>query len=190
MRNRTTTDLNYVVFHGILNLSTKLPSAVKKTLLTVERERFAQVMAARKSARELIGLADKLLESDKFSPWYKPYCFADFVAACTERVGVSALEDLLVALKNAWVGDIIRSVYKDDTDQVVCALVRRALEVVSKDDAVERRLHLMLFAGLVKSGEHAIELALDAGLPAEGEVRLRAVLERLAARPLDDSCPF
>jgi beta-glucosidase-like glycosyl hydrolase len=147
-------------------------------------------MAARKSARELIGLADKLLESDKFSPWYKPYCFADYVTACTERVGVSALEDLLVALKNAWVGDIIRSVYQDDADQVVCALVRRVVEASNKDEAVERRLTLMIFAGLVKNPEHAIELALDAGLPADVESRLRDALARLAARPVDNSCPF
>lgn len=163
---------------------------MQKTPLTVERERFAQVMAARKSARELIGLADKLLESDKFSPWYKPYCFADYVAACTERVGVSSLGDLLVALKNAWVGDIIRSVYQADADQVFCMLVRRVLEVTTLDETIERRLSLMLFAGIIKNHDHAIELALDAGLPADGERRLRDTLARLAARPIDDSCPF
>lgn len=173
-----------------IRLYIPITSSVQKTPLTVERERFAQVMAARKSARELIALADKLLESDKFSPWYKPYCFADYIAACTERVGVSALEDLLVALKHAWVGDIIRSVYQDDADQVVCALVRRVVEASSKDEVVERRLTLMIFAGLVKSAEHAIELALDAGLPADVEIGLRATLARLAARTVDDSCPF
>ena len=163
---------------------------MQKTPLTVERERFAQVLAARKTSRELIGLAEKLLESDKFSPMFKPYCFADYIAACTERVGNAALDELLLALKCAWVGDIIRSVYQDDADQVVCALVRRALEFVSKDDVLERRLQLLVFAGLVRTNEHAIELALDAGMPVAGERRLRDALSRLAARPVDDSCPF
>lgn len=163
---------------------------MQKTPLTVERERFAQVMAARKTARELIGLADKLLESDKFSPWYKPYCFADFIAACTERVGAGALEELLLALKNAWVGDIVRSVYHDDTDQVVCALVRRALETPTLDETIGRRLNLLLFAGFVRNAEHAVELTLDAGISAEGEQRLRDVFARLAALSVDDSCPF
>ena len=163
---------------------------MQKTPLTLERERFAQVMAARKTARELIGLADKLLESDKFSPWYKPYCFADFIAACTERVGTGALEELLVALKNAWAGDIVRSVYHEDTDQVVCGLVRRALETPTLDETIGRRLNIMLFAGFVRDAEHAIDLALDAGISAEGEQRLRDVFARLAALPVDDSCPF
>jgi len=163
---------------------------VQKTPLTTERERFAQVMAARKTSRELVGLAEKLAESDKFSMHYKPYCFADFVAACTERVADSSLEALLVAIKDVWVGDIIRSVYQDDADDVVCGLVRRALEVASKDETVSRRLHLMLFGGLVKSNDHAIALARAAGMSADGERRLRDALARLAALPKDDSCPF
>ena len=163
---------------------------MQKTPLTVERERFAQVMAARKSARELIGLADKLLESDKFSPAYKPYCFADLIATCTERVGNGTLEELLVALKNAWVGDLVRTVYQDDTDQVVGALVRRTLETPTLDETIGRRLNLMLFAGFIKSEEHAIEVARDAGLSAPAEQRLRDVFARLAALPVDDSCPF
>lgn len=163
---------------------------VQKTPLTVERERFAQVMAARKSSRELIGLAEKLLESDKFSPWYKPYCFADYITSCTERVANGSLDELLAALSGVWVGDIIRSVYHDDTDQVVGGLVRRALEFVSNADVLERRLQLLVFAGLARTKEHAIGLALDAGMPADGERRLRDAVARLAARPVDESCPF
>lgn len=178
------------LFYGRLFASIDDCLAVQKTPLTAERERFAEVMAARKTSRDLIGLAEKLAESDKFSIQYKPYCFADFITTCTARVGVSALEDLLVAIKNAWVGDIIRTAYQDDTDQVVCVLVRRALEVATRDDTIGRRLHLMLFAGIIKSNEHAIALAVDAGLPPEGEQRLRDVLARLAALPADYSCPF
>jgi hypothetical protein len=163
---------------------------VQKTQLTIERERFAKVIDARTSSRDLIGLANKLLDSDKFSPAYKPHLFADLVAAWVARVTDSTVEDSLATAKQVWVGDIIRTVYQDDTDQVVCALVRRALEFVTKDEVVDRRLHMMLFAGFVKNGMHALELALDAGLPAPAEQRIRDALARLAARPIDESCPF
>ncbi|KVP75100.1 hypothetical protein [Burkholderia ubonensis] len=159
--------------------------------LTAQRERFAQVMAARKSSRELIGLVEKLAESDKFTISSKPHCFADLVAVCTERVTNSSLEDLLVAIKDVWVGDIIRNAYQDETDVIVRGLVRRALEVATKDDTIERRLFMMRFGGLIKDNEHALTLAVAAGLPQAEEARLRESLARLAAKPkVDEPCPF
>ncbi|KVP16941.1 hypothetical protein [Burkholderia ubonensis] len=159
--------------------------------LTAQRARFAQVMAARKTSRDLIGLVEKLAESDKFAIPAKPYCFADLMTACTERVTNSALEDLLVAIRDVWVGDIIRGTYKDETDAIVRGLVRRALEAATKDETIERRLFMMRFGGLVKDNEHALALAVAAGLPREGEARLREALSRLAAKPrVDEPCPF
>ena len=159
--------------------------------LATQRERFAKVMAARKSSRELVGLVEKLAESDKFTIGAKPYCFADLVTVCTERVANTALEDLLVAIKDVWVGDIIRNAFKDEADVIVRGLVRRVLEMTTKDDAIERRLFMMLFGGLIKDNEHALALAVAAGLPGTEEARLRDTLARLAARPKDDTpCPF
>ncbi|KWA84029.1 hypothetical protein WL29_21935 [Burkholderia ubonensis] len=159
--------------------------------VATQRERFAKVMAARKSSRELVGLVEKLAESDKFTIGARPYCFADLVTVCTERVANTALEDLLVAIKDVWVGDIIRNAFKDETDAIVRGLVRRVLELTTTDEAIERRMFLMHFGGLIKDNEHAITLAVAAGLPKEGEARLRDALARLAAKPrVEAPCPF
>lgn len=163
---------------------------MQKTPLTLERERFAQVMAARKSARDLIGLTEKLLESDKFSNRFKPYCFADLVTECTTRVGNGTLEELLLALKNAWVGDVIRRVYLDSADQIFCGLVRRALETPSQDETILRRLDILLFANFVQSAEHAIALGQLAGMSDMNVQRMREVFSRRPATVTNATCPF
>jgi hypothetical protein len=156
-----------------------------------ERERFAKVMAARATSKDLIGLFTKLAESDKFAIPAKPYCFADLLTKCALRVPSSKLDELLLAIDDVWAGDIIRHTYGDQADVLIAAFVRRALELVKDDDILERRLTLLYHSGLVQDTTHALTLAIDAGLPDDAGERLRDALNRLAARPRSEQvCPF
>jgi hypothetical protein len=159
--------------------------------LSEQRERFARVMAARTTSKDLIGLFDKLVESDKFSIPAKPHCFADLLVKCALRVPGSKLDELLAAIDDAWAGDIIRSAYGDGADVIIGGVVRRALEVATQDDVIERRLNVLRHSGLVRDAAHALELAVGAGLPDEIAARLQAALARLAAKPRPEQpCPF
>lgn len=155
------------------------------------RARFANVMASRKSSKELVALLGKLSDSDKFSPHAKPYCYADLLLACSDGVTDSNLEDLLVAISNEWAGDLVRRVYPNEADAMVSGIVRRALEIATKDETVERRLALMRFGGLIRNNEHALQLAIAAGMPPREHQRLADALLRLAAKPkVEEPCPF
>jgi hypothetical protein len=166
---------------------------VQDRYLSEQRERFAKVMAARTTSKDLIGLFDKLVESDKFSIPAKPHCFADLLVKCSLRVPGSKLDELLAAIDDAWAGDIIRSAYGAQTDQIVGSVVRRALEVATDDDVLERRLKVLHLGGLVRDPAHALELAVAAGLSEDGAARLRAALQRLSVKPkprADEPVPF
>jgi hypothetical protein len=156
-----------------------------------ERERFAKVMAARSTSKDLIDLFGKLAESDRFAIPAKPFCFADLLTKCSLRVPGSKIDELLVAIDSVWAGDIIRRSYGDEADVLIAAFVRRALELVKDDDILERRLTLLYHSGLVQDTTHALTLAIGAGLPDDAGERLRDALNRLAARPrTQEVCPF
>ena len=159
--------------------------------LSEQRERFAKVMAARTTSKDLIGLFRKLVESDKFDIPAKPHCFADLLVKCSLRIPGSKLDELLTAIDDAWAGDIIRSTYGDGADPIIGGVVRRALEVAMQDDVIERRLGLLRHSGLVRDPAHALELAVAAGLPGDIAARLRDALARISARPRPvQACPF
>jgi hypothetical protein len=165
--------------------------AMQDRYLSEQRGRFAKVMAARSTSKDLIDLFDKLAESDKFAIAAKPYCYADLLTKCALRVPGSKLDELLIAIDGAWAGDIIRHTYGDEADPIIAAFVRRALEVVKDDDVLERRLNLLYHAGLVRDTAHALMLAIASGLPEDAGERLRDALNRLAARPRTEQvCPF
>lgn len=179
------------LFCGILFFHRQAGIIVQTNQIKSARNRFAEVMSARKSSRELVGLAEKLLESTKFSEHAKPYCFSDYIAECTARVANGSLDDLLHALKNTWAADHVRKVSKGDgAEQVFGGLVRRVLEVSNKDEVIARRLDILAFAGIIADGEHALRLAKTAGLDSVGEQRVREAMTRIARRPTDPGCPF
>lgn len=157
-----------------------------------ERARFAAVMAARTSAKELIGLFDKLGDSEKFSLRAKPYCFADLIESCTQRVPASSLDALLEAMNWNWVGDSHYRLYdKGEARKRIGPLIRKVLEASRKDEVLERRMGRLRFSGAVASNEDAIELAREAGLSEQHQQQVREALARLAARPPEDiECPF
>ncbi len=156
-----------------------------------DRERFAKVMAARSTSNDLIGLFDKLAESDRFAIPAKAFCFADLLTKCSLRVPGSKIDDLLVAIDGVWAGDIIRHALGAQADPLIGGFVRRTLELVKDDDVLERRLQLLHHAGLVHDATHALELCLTAGVPDEVTARLRDALTRIAARPRSPKdCPF
>lgn len=158
-----------------------------------ERERFAAVMAARTSTKDLIGLFDKLGDSEKFSWWAKPYCFADLIEVCAERVPASALDALLETMSWNWVGDVVYRVYEPaEARKRIAPLVRKVVELSShRDDILERRLRKLSFSGAVDSTEQALEIALEAGLPVKNLEQAKAALARIAARPPEEvECPF
>lgn len=78
--------------------------------LVAERERFADVMKARRSDKELLELFHKLVLSDKFSDEAKPYCYADLVVEASSRLAKSNLAQLQEILqarsvaKKVWLG--------------------------------------------------------------------------------------
>ncbi|WP_434717093.1 hypothetical protein P5X00_36975 [Paraburkholderia sp. A2RO-4L] len=158
--------------------------------LAAERERFAGVMAARKTPQDFIGLAERLAESTKFAIEAKPHCLADFIQTSATRVPDAALDALLVALQGVWAGDLIRGKF-NDADTLLRPLVRRALETAKTGNALAKRLRVMWSARIVESPEHALELALAAGLSRDKVPTLRSMLEALAARPkAEEPCPF
>jgi hypothetical protein len=166
------------------------PASLSDTHLAAERSRFADVMAARKTPQEFIGLAERLAESTKFAIAAKPYCLADFIQASATRVPATALDALLLALQGVWAGDIIRANFRD-ADILLRPLVRRALETVKTDAVLAQRLRVMWFARLIESPEHALELAVAAGLPGDKESALCGMLEAMAARAKpEEPCPF
>lgn len=162
-----------------------------KTPHQEERARFAAVMAARPSAKELIALFDKLGDSEKFSIWAKPHCFADLIEACIQRVPASSLDALLEAMNWNWVGDVHYRIYDCvEARKRLGPLVRKVLEASRKDDVLARRLGSLRFSGVVSSNEDALALGSSAGLSGPHQQETREALARVAARPIDLECPF
>ncbi len=157
-----------------------------------ERARFAQVMAARKSATELISLFDKLCESEKFSIWAKPYCFADLLETCAARVPASALDALLEAVILSWAGDVLWRVYPEDVaGQKAWPLVRKAIEASKGPGVLERRLRALRSGGVLRNLGQAVALAEREAYPPDLLAALRAQVGRFEAQPSPaQECPF
>lgn len=158
-----------------------------------ERARFSSVMAARTSAKELIGLFEKLGDSDKFSVFAKPYCFADLLECCAKRVPASSFDALLATLDAAWMGDALYRIYdKPDARARIAPFVRKVLEIsLTKEEVLLRRMKALRLCGITAGDEDTIDLARQAGLPDTGLAKIRDALARQAAQPpLKLDCPF
>lgn len=148
-------------------------------------------MALRKTSQELIGLVDKLLASDKFDIAAKPYCLADLLETGTHRIANAQLDAFLVALRDAWVGDILRGVSKNLMSSASRNLVRRVVEHSAKAEVLERRLCLLYFAGLIEDVQGVVTLCASAGMGEDKLTQAKATLANIHIPPLDAGpCPF
>ncbi len=164
---------------------------ISEKILKEERARFAKVVAARKTTKELVGLFEKLTESDKFLASSKPYCFVDLIAACAARVPVAELGKVLWAIEDEWVGDMLHNVLGQEADAAFQPLVRKVLEPITDVKVFSERMLTLRFSAVVTDEEHAFALARKAGLPQAAYERLKALQAYLAANPLPpQECPF
>ncbi len=157
-----------------------------------ERARFGQVMAARKSATELIALFDKLCESEKFSIWVKPHCFADLLETCAARVPAASLDALLDAISLSWAGDVLWKLYPEQVaGQKAWPLVRKVIEASKGPGVLERRLRALRSGGVLRSLGQTVTLAEREAYPAALLAALRTQVDQFEAQPSPaQECPF
>lgn len=136
------------------------------TLLAAERERFAKVVAARKTHHDLFELLDKLKTSEKFSQLAKPYLALDLIEACVRRVADRQCMALLRALEsNDTLALIASGVPVSQSRPTLGRLVRKTMQSCPMDESflMEAFIQLERSGVCVERGD-ALELALQAGM--------------------------
>lgn len=137
--------------------------------LNVERQRFASVMKARRTDKELLELFHKLVLTDKFSDGAKPYCYADLVVEAARRVSDNNLAQLVQLMEERSVAKKIRTGAAHEAAEVsMRALMKRVFTTTPKQpDAL---LTVFLWSERVGVGMdrgHTICLGLEGGIPME-----------------------
>lgn len=136
------------------------------TVLAAERDRFAKVVAARKTNKDLFELFDKLKVSDKFTEPAKPYLALDLVEACVHRVSERQLIKLLQAMEaSGTVAFICDTVPQEHAEPILSRLVRKVLQScpLSEGSLMEAFLHLERSGVCAERGE-ALDMAIRAGM--------------------------
>lgn len=131
-----------------------------------ERQRFAKVVAARKTNRELLELFEKLGSSDKFSPEAKPYCYGDLIEASIRRVSDKQVMQLLEAVESSGAANLVRAVYDAaQADIILRGLVKKAFKGSPMDESCLMEAFARLeLSGVSADRGHALALALEAGM--------------------------
>lgn len=92
------------------------------------RTRFSQILAARKTGKQLIDLLDQLRASKKFTEAEKPVCFGMLVPEAAKRVAAHEALALLAAVRRSEALDKVRDVYDEDgAERIAAALVHRVM---------------------------------------------------------------
>lgn len=96
--------------------------------------RFSQVLAARKSSRELIALMDRLMDSKKFTAAEKPVCFGLLVDEAARRSsGADALALLAAVRRNDAIAQVRVGYDRDAADRIAAVLVKRVMTGVPQE---------------------------------------------------------
>jgi len=135
--------------------------------LANERQRFARVMAARNTDREMIELFDKLVQSDKFDAAAKPYCFADLIAEAARRVSDAALPRLMNTVDSSNAARQVRATLDEVArDKALCGLVRRLFNVTPREeDPLMRVFDECVRVGIAPEHGFTLGLAMESGMP-------------------------
>lgn len=134
-----------------------------------DRQRFSQVMKARRTDRELLDLFGKLALSDKFSDASKPYCYADLIAEAAQRVADKNVHLLMATIEEMGAAKKVRAVLSDEEAGVALRhLVKRAFDVSPMDEAPLMNVFMWSErAGVAPDRCHTLCLGLEAGIPME-----------------------
>lgn len=134
--------------------------------LKAERQRFAKVIAARKTNRELLELFERLGSSDKFSPEAKPYCYGDLIEASIRRVSDKQVMQLLEAIEVSGAANLVRAVYTAaEADVILRGLAKKAFKGSPMDEGCLMEAFVRLEnSGVSSDRGHTLALALEAGM--------------------------
>lgn len=134
-----------------------------------DRQRFSQVMKARRTDGELLDLFGKLALSDKFSDPSKPYCYADLIAEAAQRVADKNVHLLMETVEQLGTAKKVRAELSDEEASAALRhLVKRAFDVSPKAEAPLMNVFMWSErAGVAPDRCHTICLGLEAGIPME-----------------------
>lgn len=134
-----------------------------------ELKRFENVVAARKSVRELLGLFKLLHGSDKFTEAAKPMCFGYLIQECAKRIPDNYLADLQYQISEFSAARLVREHHMDeDADLLLRPLVARLLRATANHAEDCHRVFLWLESSLIAPSRcHSLGLALEAGMTEE-----------------------
>lgn len=137
--------------------------------LSNERARFATVMKARRSDKDLLELFHKLVLTDKFSDGAKPYCYADLVVEAAGRIADSSMAGFKQVLEDRSVGKKVRA----GTDEATAEATMRALmKRIFASTPLQSEPLLQVFfwserLGIGMDRGHTICLGLEGGITME-----------------------
>lgn len=133
------------------------------------RQRFAAVMKARRTDKELLELFYKLVLSDKFIDSAKPYCYADLVVEAARRISDVNVAQLMQMLEERSVAKKVRmGIPHEKAEEAMRALMKRVF--TSTPMQAEPMLKVFLWserAGVAMDRGHTICLGLEAGISME-----------------------
>ncbi len=137
--------------------------------IKAERERFAKVIAARKTNREILELFERLGVSDKFSTDAKPYCYADLIAAAVKRIADRQVMALLEAVEQSGAARAVRTVLDTkEADIALRSLVKKAFTSSPMDEgALMEAFARLESSGVSAERGHTLDMALQAGMTTE-----------------------
>ncbi|GBG14520.1 Tol-pal system protein [Novimethylophilus kurashikiensis] len=151
------------------------------------QERFGKVMAARKTANELIGLFDRIVDSTKFSQDEKPYCFGYLLQRAAQTVPAKDASSLLAAIRRTEAMPEMRKAFSyDDAERISAAIVRRMLTSVPlEQEPLNRMLDALERAKVTLDSGNCMSLAVLAEMEFDTLERI-AVLTDYAYDPKTD----
>lgn len=129
--------------------------------------RFGHVVAARRTIPELLGLFQRLSDSEVFEDRYKHLCFVHLLDVCVKKVPDSQAMQLLSAVENSkCCGYLYRMFQYDDIEKILGPLVRRVV-LVTPQTAKELTVLFSRFRvkGINKGRIYSICMLLAAGMP-------------------------
>lgn len=130
------------------------------------RARFSQVLAARKTGKDLIALFDKLSDSTVFLPSVRPACFGMLVAEAADRVKPAEVPSLLAAVRrNEALAQVRQGYDRDESDRIAASLVRRVLTAAKLErDSLQQSIDALAKSKVTVDKGHVFSLATLAGM--------------------------
>lgn len=135
-------------------------------VLREELKRFKDVVAARKSVRELLALFEQLHKSTKFTDAAKPMCFGHLIQACVNRIPDEFLMDLQVQINEFGAAKLVRGHHlDDDADLILRDLVARLFRTTAGNpEDCNNVFRWLESSGIAPTRLHSLGLALEAGM--------------------------